>query len=135
MKQYIFLTNQYLPKPGATGMCVHNVAAELAKRGESVVTVCYSFDGNYHIQVIDGIKVFYIPIPIYLRDIKNNVRLFVLATRALSILAKLIHINKYPLRSTTLVERYVKTVLPLIENVKETTIIASYTPLEGVIAL
>ena len=51
MKQYIFLTNQYLPKPGATGMCVHNVATELAKRGESVATVCYSFDRNYHVQV------------------------------------------------------------------------------------
>ena len=65
MKQYIFLTNQYLPKPGATGMCVHNVATELAKRGESVATVCYSFDRNYHVQVIDDVKVFYIPTPVY----------------------------------------------------------------------
>lgn len=117
MKQYIFLTNQYLPKPGATGMCVHNVATELAKRGESVATVCYSFDRNYHVQVIDDVKVFYIPTPVYLRDVKNNIPLFVLAIRALSILAKLVHINKYPLRSTTLVGRYVKTILPLIDDV------------------
>ena len=135
MKQYIFLTNQYLPKPGATSMCVHNVATELAKRGESVATVCYSFDRNYHVQVIDDVKVFYIPTPVYLRDVKNNIPLFVLAIRALSILAKLVHINKYPLRSTTLVGRYVKTILPLIDDVNKTTIIASYTPLEGVVAL
>ena len=37
---FIFLTNQYLPKPGATGLCVHQLAKELAK-DNNVWTVCY----------------------------------------------------------------------------------------------
>ena len=37
MSKYIFLTNAYLPKPGATGMCVHQIAKELSNRGHEVL--------------------------------------------------------------------------------------------------
>ena len=133
-KQFIFLTNQYLPKPGATGMCVHSVASELAKRGYSVSTICYSFDSSYHFEIIDDVNVYYIPVPFHLRD--NNISSKLKNVyKILSRLSKLIYLSRYPLRSGLLVKRFYNKLLSIINRQLHVTIIASYTPLEAVVAM
>lgn len=135
MKQYIFITNQYLPAPGATGLCVHNVASEIAHRGFSVSIICYSNDGKYHESSYDNLSVYKVPVPFFLRGMSNKRKLLNYTFRLLSMTAKLIHIRDYPLRSKLLCSRYVKTIKKNLEINSQTTIIASYTPLEAVVAM
>lgn len=135
MKQYIFITNQYLPAPGATGMCVHYVASEIAHRGFHVSVICYSNDGKYHEELNNNVCVYKVPVPFFLREISTNRSFFKKNFRLLSIAAKLVHIKDYPLRSTLLVSRYVKTIKQIMGPSNETTVIASYTPLEAVVAM
>ena len=124
MKHYIFLTNQYLPKPGATGYCVHMVAKELAKRKHSVYVICYA-DGD-NASVIDGVHVCKIPIPIYYQATGQGGRFqkFYLLFR------KFLNIKNYPLRSKEIAATFCDKIESLIKE--DTTVIASYTPLEAV---
>lgn len=131
MSNYIFLTNQYLPKPGATGLCIHQLAKELASEGNTVYTVCYA-DGD-KLEECDGVNIRKIKIPMFLNDNQSASNLKRKTQYILSLFSKLIHINQYPLRSNSLVREYEKAIEALIENQK-LTIIASYTPLEAVIA-
>lgn len=135
MKQYIFITNQYLPTPGATGMCVHSVASEIAHRGFQVSVVCYSNDGKYHEELYNNLRVYKVPVPFFLREIQSNSSLLKKIFRLFSLAAKLVHIRDYPLRSTLLVSRYVKTIKRIIDLNNQITIVASYTPLEAVVAM
>ena len=135
MKQYIFITNQYLPAPGATGMCVHSVASEIAYRGFHVSVICYSNDGKYHEEIYNNLRVYKVPVPFFLREIQGKGSFFKKVFRLLSMTAKLVHIRDYPLRSTLLVSRYVKTIKRIIDVNNQTTIVASYTPLEAVVAM
>ena len=135
MKQYIFLTNQYLPRPGATGMCVHSIASELVKRGYVVTTLCYSEDANFHEEQFDGVKVYKIPVPKLLRNVDSTSVYQKYSVRFLSLFAKIVHVRNYPLRSKTLVNRYVQKIIPLLSDHIHTAIVASYTPLEGVLAM
>lgn len=135
MKQYIFITNQYLPTPGATGMCVHSVASEIAQRGFQVSVVCYSNDGKYHEDLYNNLKVYKVPVPFFLREIQSNRSFLKRIFRLFSMAAKLVHIREYPLCSTLLVSRYVRTIKRIIDVNNQTTIVASYTPLEAVVAM
>lgn len=135
MKQYIFITNQYLPTPGATGMCVHYVASEIAHRGFHVSVICYSNDGKYHEELYNNVSVYKVPVPFFLREISTNRSFLKKIFRLSAMAAKLVHIKDYPLRSTLLVSRYVKTIKQIMGPSNETTIVASYTPLEAVLAM
>ena len=131
MCNYVFLTNYYLPMPGATGMCVHQVAKELAKQN-NVFTVCYE-DGD-DTKTIDQVKIIKIKIPAYLKDnatINESLRIIHYLE---SLTRKLVHIRNYPLRSTGLLHKYIKVVQQIIEKYGEITIVASFTPIEAVIA-
>ena len=130
--RYIFLTNQYLPTPGATGVCVHQVAKYMALQGEDVYVVCYGKNQKSG-EVIDGIKVIRVKEPFF---IKTQSCGFIMSfvSRMTSLLLKFIYIKKYPLRSNLLVRRFVNSVLSLQQQGVDSVIIASYTPLEAVIA-
>lgn len=134
MKTFIFLTNYYLPEPGATGMCVHQLAKKLAQGGNEVYTICYEDKKNHNTeQTIDGVNVIKIKLPNFLKNTsKNKLKNFlnILESR----LRKLVYITKYPLRSYKLVKEYVNAIEKLIDKYNNVTIIASYTPLEAVIA-
>lgn len=131
MGKYIFLTGLYLPKPGATGMCVHQLAKEAAKRGHDVTTICYE-DGD-ETSEFDDVKVIKIPIPGFLRENRVNSAFVNRVNQIRSILSKLIHIREYPLRSLSVVKCYCNELEKLIVE-GETTIVASVNPLEAVIA-
>lgn len=131
--KYILLTNQYLPKPGATGVCVHAIAKTLAKQGEDVYTICYG-QGNEENEVIDGVKIVRVNEPAFMTEYTGSSKFKALTLRLSSLGAKLINYKRYPQRSGTLIKRYYKA----IENVtsdEEVTIIATFTPLEAVAAL
>ena len=66
MGKYIYMTGLYLPKPGATGMCIHQLAKETAKRGYDVTTICYA-DGDTQ-SVYDGVNVKKIKAPSFLLE-------------------------------------------------------------------
>lgn len=127
MKKYVFLTGQYLPKPGATGLCIHKLAKELALHNY-VITVCF---GNKSENLeIDGVKVIKFKAPTFLRgNEKSKWHIF------LSRFSKLIHFKDYPLRSKRMRNNYVRKTLNIIEENDDITIIASFSPLEAVAAL
>lgn len=133
MKQYIFLTGKYLPTPGATGLCIHSIAKKLVSEKNKVTTICYE-DGS-NLSYIDGVHIVRIATPSYFFDkqYKSTIKrkLDIMKSR----ISKLIHINKYPLRSNRLMHNFSNTCLNLIDEYDEVTIIASYVPLEAVAAL
>lgn len=133
MKQYILLTNAYLPKPGATGVCVHQIAKELAAQGECVTVICYGAatakDG-----LIDGINVVRIKEPFYIKSYQGNSSAAALFYRLSELISKAIYFYKYPFRSILLVKNYLKAISKVSRNDFQNVIIASYTPLEGVVA-
>lgn len=131
MNKYVFLTNQYVPKPGATGQCIHQLAKHLAKSGNDVTTICYDDESN--INKYDGVNIIRIKPPFYMNEnitskFKKSIASF--ASR----LSKTIYIFKYPLRSVLLVKKYYNNCRKIINKNDYVTIIASYTPLEAVLA-
>lgn len=132
-KKYIFLTGKYLPTPGATGVCVHILAKYLAGKGECVTAICYE-DGSGQNR-IDGVEIVRKKTPSFFFDKQYQNRFERFKDVWLSRFMKLIHINQYPLRSSTLLKRYASTCVKLLKGCDEAVIIASYTPLEAVAAL
>lgn len=132
MGKYIFLTGYYLPKPGATGLCIHQLAKETARRGHDVTTICYS-DGDNR-SVFDGVKIVKIPIPSFLQENMSDLKLAREINQIRSIWSKLVHIKDYPLRSNRLVKTYYSSLKNLVAVGDDFTIVASVNPLEAVIA-
>lgn len=132
MKNYIFLTNYYLPRPGATGVCIHQLAKEIKKHGNDCTVICYQDEHNE--KIIDGVKIERIDIPFYLNTTKKHGYIRRWINRVLTILHKSMHILKYPLKSNKLVKNYLKLLKVVIQRNVESVLIASYTPLEGLIA-
>ena len=133
MGKYIFLTGLYLPKPGATGLCVHQLAKEAVRRGHDVTTVCY--EDSDRLAVIDGVKIVKIKTPSYLQENMAASLVKKRINHLNSIASKLIHIRKYPLRSMAIVNRYCHDVKRILSNTEgNVTIIASVNPLEAVVA-
>lgn len=131
MNNFIFLTNQYLPQPGATGLCVHQLAKELAK-SNNVWTVCYKNEDDS--KIIDGVNIIKIESPFFFKE-SNSVNYFARKIQSYgSLISKLIHFSQYPLRSRSLIKNYKKAVDSILKSREKATIIASYTPLEAVIA-
>jgi len=123
-----------MPKPGATGLCMHYIAKELAYRGHDVTTICYS-DGDNK-DIIDGVKIERIPVPTYIYDNSSGDGLKGGYIKWASRFSKLIYIWKYPLRSKKLIREYIEAVKKcLLFGDKDAIVIASYTPLEAVAAL
>lgn len=132
MGVYVFLTNQYLPRPGATGMCIHQLAKELVQRKNKVYTICYE-DKN-KCQIFDGVEIVKISTPFYLRENEKANKFLKQSKYLFSLLNKFIHFHSYPLRSWKLVKNYVTELENIIRDHDHVEIIASYTPLEAVVA-
>ena len=132
-RKFIFLTNAYMPNPGATGVCVHQVAKDLVSRGENVVVICFD-DGNNHENVVDNIRTVRIKAPFFIQPYKGKNKYMSRCHWAVSLFFKLLYINNYPLRSKQLVNRYLKAIMREEDNQTDLFIIATYTPLEGVVA-
>lgn len=132
MNNFIFLTNQYLPKPGATGLCIHQIAKNLVCNGGNVWTVCYE-DGDGENEY-DGVKAVKINPPIFLRDNQSSSGLKRKIQYLESLCSKLVHLRKYPLRSNGLINSYREATEKIIKEVGKVTIVASYTPLEALVA-
>ena len=127
---FIFLTNQYFPKPGATGLCVHHLAKELAK-DNNVWTVCYKDKDDR--KVFDCVKTIKINVPFFLRE--NNKSSIARKMQYFgSLISKALYFRQYPLRSRKLIKNYKKAVESIIKSVDKAIIVASYTPLEAVVA-
>lgn len=132
MEEIIFITNQYLPKPGATGLCVHQLAKELSKSGNSVYTVCYE-DGST-LNKFDGVKTIKIKTPLYIKDNVASKKIMRKFKYFCSLCGKFIHILHYPLRSNKLVNNYLSIIDDLMKSIDKATVVASYTPVEACIA-
>ena len=124
MNGFLFLTNQYLPKPGATGLCVHQAAKAVAARGFETTVICYA---NADLpSEADGVRIIGVPVPPYLTDSQSTKTL-----RLRSIGAKLVHLPSYPLRSSALVDAYVRAAEEVLTKYSRVVVAASYTPLEA----
>ena len=131
MKKYVFLTNQYLGSPEATGICVQRLAEFLLCKGADVDVVCYGRKRGILEQ--NGIVVHTVKAPTYLLK-QSNGFLQKKIDRAKQLLDKLIHIRNYPLRSSSLVRGYVSSLKRIISGSKDVTVIATFTPVEAVVA-
>jgi len=132
-RQFIFLTNAYLPKPGATGVCVHQIAKELVSQGEDVRVICYG-EGRQYESVFEGVKTIKIKDPFYIRPSRGLTGLKRFFHRAANIVSRILYYNRYPLRSSLLVKRYIDAISKTVNNGNNVVIVASYTPIEGVVA-
>lgn len=130
MPQYIFLTGQYMPKPGATGYCIHNIAECLSEGGNDVTVICYSDNLDYSPNC--NMQVLKIQTPEYLSSYRSKSKVVNVINNYRSILCKLFHLNKYPLRSSALVRRFARAVEKTAQKEKDITVIASVNPLEAV---
>lgn len=132
MGTFVFLTNQYLPNPGATGLCVHQLAKQLASKGSEVFSICYAtvdLATSY-----DGVKVIGVKPPVYCRNEQKGGRFYREYRNMVSRASKLVHITSYPLRSDALVRRYRNAVREILKERTNVTVVASFTPLEAVLA-
>lgn len=132
MANFIFLTNQYLPSPGATGLCVHQLAKNLVGVGNNVWVICYETK-NMDL-IYDGVNILPVKTPFYLENKPNEFKLLKILRRLCSLGCKLFHLNNYPLRSSALVKRYIKTVESILNKMDKVVLVSSYTPLEACIA-
>ena len=125
MKRTIFITGRYLPKPEATGLCIHKIAKEIADGGATVEAFCMGDSDNE--LCIDGVVVHQIKAPIFMRENEmSKTSVFV------SRIHKLLHFSDYPLRSKRLRNRYIRAVLNTIREEDEIRIVASFSPFEAV---
>lgn len=121
-----------MPKPGATGYCVHNIAEFLATEGNDVTVICYQDNLDY---IPDcNMKVLKIKVPGFLNSYRSKSKLINTVNNYRSRLCKLIHLNKYPLRSTATVKHFAKAAKKVAENEDNVTVIASVNPVEAVAA-
>lgn len=130
----VFVTGQYLPKPGATGLCVHELAKVLATKGYSVKTVCYHDDD--YTRYFDDVYKDTVKQPFFMNEnrFKNGIKKRF--ARIVSLCAKGLYIREYPLRSKLLVARYCNKLDEIIKNSDGVvTIIGTYTPIEAVFAV
>lgn len=134
MKDFIFLTNHYLPKPGATGLCVHQIAKMLKVRGHKVQVICYFYGGAGDCQ-IDGVNITRIKAPFFMADFSDKNVLIRKVARVFSLVAKLIFINGYPKRSNVLKERFISALNELLFKNPNSIVVSTYTPLEACEAL
>lgn len=132
MEKYIFLTGFYLPKPGATGLCVHQMAKEAAARGNDVTVICYA-DGD-HSPEFDGVKIVYIKGPAYQSMNISGGSAAGKLNYINSLLRKLIYIRQYPLRSMGLVRRFCQALEKELGDSEQAVVMASVNPLEAVVA-
>ena len=134
MKNYIFLTDYYLPKPSAVGVCIEAIANELRQKGNKVFVVC--FEDGLTADNSSGVTVRKVRVPSFLASVsgkgfKAKINHFE------SVFCKLIHINQYPLRSKSLVNVIVSEVESIIKSFppnEEIELVAAYNPIETVIA-
>ena len=128
MRKIIFLTGRYLPKPEATGLCIHKIASCLADEGFCVETICMGDKEERFL--LDGVNVKKIKAPFFMRESEiSSFCVFV------SRLHKLFHLFNYPLRSNTLRKRFVKAALKDIDYDDEVNVVASFSPFEAVSSL
>lgn len=133
MGKFVFVTNHYLPNPGATGLCVHTVASCLAERGHDVTTVCFQEAGR-DITEIDGVHIIGVEPPRFLTtetgvdEWKRRLHHFQ------SLCSRVTHLKSYPLRSNGLVKKYMAEILKCVGN-ENAVIMASFVPLEAVYAV
>lgn len=134
MKKIYVLTGKYVNNPSANGVCTANIVRELNSRGENVKVICYADDVDNVICERENIST--VKTPLYLTNRFSESNLFSKIKNLNSILHKLIHLNKYPLRSNRLVNRYVKAVLDDInqESIENIIVVAVVNPLESAIA-
>ena len=132
MKHFVFLTNQYYPVPGATGVCIHQIAKYLVSKGNKVSVICYGTQNKK--DVSENIDIYSIKAQSYLFKEKCSSKLLVKINRFRQLFDKLIHIQNYPLRSFSLVRRFVNTAKKILKDDPNVTFIASYTPAEAVYA-
>lgn len=136
----IFFTGYYYPKPSANGVCVHQVAKEYVQRGEQVFVICYQQSNEKKIEIIDGIKVYRICMPLYKRGnlyFENHQQSFLGKIagkygRFIGCVRKLLHIREYPFRDPEIVAQFIKQSEKLIEKYTISTIVAQYTPFEAI---
>lgn len=134
MKDFIFLTNHYLPKPGATGLCVHQIAKTLKERGHRVQVVCYD-NGDANNSQFDGVNIIRVKEPFYFTDYSEKNVLRRRVARLFSLLAKLLYINSYPKRSSLLIKKFEIKLDELLLHNMDSIVVSTYTPLEACAAL
>ncbi len=133
MKKYIFLTGQYLPNPGATGGCVHKIAKCMVQKGYAATTICYQ--SKEAPEEIDGVRIVGIK-PLAFDKFKGTKSLLIKKGLQLqSMVNKLVYLNYYPMKSKSLIRRYIKAVERIIDVQEDVTVIASYVPVEAVAVL
>lgn len=136
----VFLTNYYLPKPLANGVCVQKLAECYAKKSIDTFVICFRRKGEKKTDYINGVHVIRISVPLYhelsfFANANTDRTIGTFAGKisiAIGRFKKLVHFNEYPLRDTIIVQRYINKATKLVRNGCIDTLVGVYTPYESV---
>lgn len=142
MSRILFLTDRYFPHPYANGICVHAVAESLVKAGQEVHVLAFEIPGDPLPKEKDGISIFGVK-----TDLANQM-IFAGQTNLQSKIGKglsesgklllkaekLALFSRYPQSSLNLYKHILKEMEKLNEIYQYDVIIATYNPLDTLLA-
>lgn len=136
------MMGSYFPKPMANGICTHQIALELKKKGYDVHSICFKKSGDLREDSYDGIKIHRVKMRLFFKmlfyseNIINTLRGKCIYKIAMIInkIKKIMYLFFYPMTSPILIYRYYKLAKKLHEENYFDMIISVYNPLESLIA-
>lgn len=142
MKKVLFFTTTHYSNPSAVGISVNEIIKELQNREYEIHLICYRGHREESTELIDGVYVYRINMPIYYRlnelskHIKNINLLKVLKYLSwlLSNLKILMYLPFFPVKSIITIIKFLMTAIRLQRKHKFRLVISSYNPIEGLIA-
>lgn len=142
MKKLLFITTDYYPKVSPNGVCVHEISAILRTMGYEISILCPQKKSEPKQESIDGVSVFRIQKPLFLRMMDygeavegNQFRSVVYkASIIIQYIRLLIYLAVYPLTSISYVLKHYKYTLKLYLQYKYDGVISTYNSIEAVLA-
>ena len=139
MKKILIMTDAFLPKALANGICVHQIAKSLIEMGYEVHIISYKKKGESKYEIIDQIKIhrvkqrLFFALRLYGEENANSFLGKIAYNLAMVInkVKKLIYISHYPMTSVIFTLRYYFKAKKLHKEHNIDLIISVYNPIES----
>jgi hypothetical protein len=142
MKRLLFITTDYIPKASPNGICVHEISAVLRTMGYEISVLCPHKKGELKQESIDGVNVYRIHKPLFLRMMDygeviqgSHLRNVVYkAAIVIQYVRLFIYLAVYPVTSIAYLLNHYKYALKLHKQNKYDGVISTYNSIEAVFA-
>lgn len=141
MKKIIIMADFYHPRPLANGICVHQVALGLRKKGYEVHIICFNNFNSINQENYEGVIVHYVKMRLFNRlraygeeNIKSTSgKFFYTISKYINNFKRLVLIPLYPLTSPLFLLRFYRLANKLHLKYKFDMVLSVFNPLEAVI--